>query len=109
MFGPSEKPTVRKGLTVAVTLREASRVPLARPPCALRGSQDCTQRPYTGGLVRRNSEALVAGLLSLQHDVAALLVDDPVAPMSAKDLDEFVAAQIARELHRLASTSSRTR
>ena len=59
--------------------------------------------------VSRNSETLVRGFFGLQHDVAAFLMDDAIAPITAKSLDQVVPAQVAWDLHEMATTSSRTK
>lgn len=56
----------------------------------------------------RNGNSMMSRLLSLKNDVAADLVNSFVFPPLAEMLDEFLPAQIARQLHATASTSSRT-
>jgi len=64
---------------------------LAFDPFVLcRGAEDGIQRSDARVLVGRHSEALVRRFLSLQHDVAAFLMDDPIAPVPAKRLDKVV-------------------
>lgn len=60
-------------------------------------------------IVRRNGNALMAGGTGLKNDVAADLMHLPVLPSAAEVLDQLLTAQIARQLHATASTSSRTR
>ncbi len=55
-----------------------------------------------------NGDAMVTWLLGLENDVAAYLVDSSVVPMPAQMLDPILTAEIARQLHATASTSSRT-
>ena len=54
------------------------------------GAEDGIQRSDAKVFVGRHSEALVRRFLSLQHDVAAFLMDDPIAPVPAKRLDKVV-------------------
>ena len=48
-------------------------------------------------------------MLGLKDDVTAYLVDFHVFPTLAEVLGQFFSAQIAREFHATASTSSRIR
>ncbi len=59
--------------------------------------------------MRWNSNAMGSRLLGLQNDVAANLMDSPVSPAFTEMPDQFFSAQIARQPHATASTSSRTR
>jgi len=45
----------------------------------------------------------------LQNDETAFLIDAVIAVVFAEQLDEFRTAQVARQFHEEASTSSRTR
>ena len=72
---------------------------------AQNGIQCSDAKVFVGG----NSKALVCGFVRLQHDVAAFLMDHAIALHTAKYLDKVVAAQVARNLHELARTSSRTK
>jgi len=58
--------------------------------------------------MRRNGNSMMTWLFSLKNDVAANLVNPVVLPPLAKVLDEVFTAQISRQLHATASTSSRT-
>jgi hypothetical protein len=57
----------------------------------------------------RNGEPLMGGLLSLQDDVTAHLVNLLVSPATAEVLDELCAGQVAGKSHVSANISSRTR
>jgi hypothetical protein len=48
-------------------------------------------------------------LFRFENDVASFLMDDLIAPVSAERLDEIVPAQVSRDPHSLAKTSSRTK
>jgi hypothetical protein len=67
------------------------------------------QRPDAQRRVCGNSDPMRRWLLGLQNDVAPDLMNPLVSPMLAKVLDQALTAQIARQLHATASTSSRTR
>lgn len=54
-------------------------------------------------------EALMLGFFSLQNDVAALLIDYAVSPITAQSQNNLFPAQIPRQLHALAKISSRTK
>jgi len=56
----------------------------------------------------RNGDTLMSGEFGLKNDVAPNLMDTLVSPSLAKVLDQVLTAQIARQLHATASTSSRT-
>ena len=58
--------------------------------------------------MRRNGNSMMTWLFSLKNDVAANLVNPFIFPPLAEVLDELLSAQIARQLHATASTSSRT-
>lgn len=49
------------------------------------------------------------GLLGLKNDMTANLMDSLVSPALAEVFEQVLAAQIARQFHATASTSSRTR
>jgi hypothetical protein len=42
-------------------------------------------------MMGRNGQALMAGLLSFKDDVASHLMDPPIVPMSAQNLDQIEA------------------
>jgi len=67
------------------------------------------QRSNPKGMMFRNGNALRTGLTGLKDDMAANLVHLPVLPAAAEVLHQLLTAQIARQLHATASTSSRTR
>jgi hypothetical protein len=73
------------------------------------GPQDGIRRSDAKALVGRDCHTLMSGLFGLQNDVAAFLMDDSIAPVPAKHIDEIVPAQIAWDLHPLARISSRTK
>ena len=56
-----------------------------------------------------NRDAVEQGLLGLQDDVAANLMDFDIIPAFREMLGQLFSAQIAWELHATASTSSRIR
>lgn len=57
----------------------------------------------------RHRYSMRAGLRGLQNDMAANLMHPLVGLVSAEVQDQFFAAEVARQLHATASTSSRTR
>jgi hypothetical protein len=73
------------------------------------GTQNGIQGSDAKVPVGGHSKTLARGVFGLDHNVAAFLVDDTVAPISAESLDKLLAAQIAWDLHELARTSSRTK
>ncbi len=72
------------------------------------GGENRIQRPYAQRRMRRNGDPMMGGLLSLQNDMAANLMKSFVFPSFAKVPDQLFPAQISRQLHATASTSSRT-
>ena len=56
-----------------------------------------------------NAQPLMLGRIRFNDDMAADLVNLPVAPTATKRLYELAAAKISRQFHPVASTSSRTR
>lgn len=73
------------------------------------GCEDRVQRANPKGVMFRNGNALRAGLTGLKDDMAANLMHLPVLPAAAEVLHQLLTAQIARQLHATANTSSRTR
>lgn len=71
-------------------------------------SQNRIERSNAQRIVGRHRDAMVRGLLGLQDNVAANLMNPLVTPPAAEMPDERFTAQIARQLHATASTSSRT-
>ena len=72
------------------------------------GGEDRIQCSDAQRRMRRNGDPMMTWLFSLQNDVAADLMKSFVFPPLAKVLDELFPAQISRQLHATASTSSRT-
>jgi len=66
------------------------------------------ERPDPQRRVRRHADPMRHRLLRLQDNVAPNLMDPLVSLMTRKVLDQVPTAQIARQLHATASTSSRT-
>jgi hypothetical protein len=56
------------------------------------GAKDGVQGSDAKSLVRGHCDALVSGSVSFKHNVAALLMDNPVVSFLRKDLDEILAA-----------------
>ena len=56
----------------------------------------------------RNGNPMMAWLFRLQNDVTADLVNSLIFPPPAEVADKFFSAQIPRQFHATASTSSRT-
>ena len=54
------------------------------------GTENGVQRSNAKVFVGRNGQTLVRGFFGFQHDVAAFLMDDPIAPVPAKRLDKVV-------------------
>lgn len=73
------------------------------------GSQDGAQCADPECFVIRDDNALVRRLLSLQDKMAALLMDNLIAPMSAEQTDQLLPAEVPWQLHPYVKTSSRTR
>jgi hypothetical protein len=73
------------------------------------GTEDCVKRSNPQAPMRGHSDAMAGRFASLQYDVAALLVNNPVGPFSTEQVNEILPAQVAWDLHPLVSTSSRTR
>ena len=71
--------------------------------------QNAVERADAHRSVSWNSDAVRSWILRLQNDVAAYLVDLQISPTLAERSGEIMAAQVTREFHRRASTSSRTR
>jgi uncharacterized lipoprotein YmbA len=57
----------------------------------------------------RDGDPMVRRFFRLENRVAADLVDEAIAPALAQGLDQSFAAEIPRELHQRARTSSRMR
>ncbi len=57
------------------------------------GPQDGIQRSDAKVFVGRDFHTLMRGLFGLQNDVAAFLMDDSIAPVPAKHIDEIVPLQ----------------
>jgi hypothetical protein len=73
------------------------------------GSKDRVQRPDSKWIVRRDRDAMRRRLLGFKNDMAANLMDLPVSPVLREVLYERASAQVTRQFHATASTSSRTR
>ena len=73
------------------------------------GSEDRVQSPDPERRMRGNGDAVGSRSLGLKDDVATYLVDFFVSPRPAEVLDEIFTAQVARQLHATARTSSRSR
>jgi hypothetical protein len=71
--------------------------------------EDRVQRPNSEGIVGRNSDSMRRRLSGLQNDMAPDLMHSLLSPVLAKVFDQGRTAQIARQLHATASTSSRTK
>ena len=56
-----------------------------------------------------DGDSMLSELTRFENDVDAFLIHAPIAEMLAEELDQFRPAQITRQLHATASTSSRTR
>jgi len=56
----------------------------------------------------RNRDSMMAWLLGLKNHMAADLMHSFVSPVLAQVLNQVLAAQVSRQLHATASTSSRT-
>ena len=67
------------------------------------------QRPNAQTLMRGHNNTLMGWFFGLEHDVAAFLVNNLIAPTSTQPPGEVRPAQVARDLHPFARTSSRTR
>jgi hypothetical protein len=65
--------------------------------------------PNSQRVVRRNGDPVLRWLMGLQNDVAPDLMNLRILSTLAEMLSQIFAAQIARQLHATASTSSRTR
>src|SRR5579859_1919033 len=73
------------------------------------GGEDCVERSNSQWTVGGDRDAMRRGLLGLQDDMAADLMDLLISPILREVPYERLSAQIAREFHATASTSSRTR
>jgi len=73
------------------------------------GGEDRIQRSNSQWIVCGDRDAMKRGLLGLQNDMAANLMDLLVSPVLREVLHERFSVQIARQFHATASTSSRTR
>jgi hypothetical protein len=71
--------------------------------------KDRIERPNSQRVVRRNGNTVGRWLRGLQNDVAPDLMNLCILPTLAEMLGQVFAAQITRQLHATASTSSRTR
>ena len=63
----------------------------------------------TQGLVIRDRDAMMRRRIGLNNDVTAGLVDLPIRQVLAESRNEGSAVEIARDLHAVASSSSRTK
>lgn len=72
-------------------------------------SQDRIECADTKLAMSRYGNALVRGNLGFEDDVTAFLMDHAVALVAAEGFHQFLATQVARNLHGCARTSSRTR
>ena len=70
---------------------------------------DRTERSESEGMVVWNRDPVVSRLSGFQDDVAADLMHLRVPPISAQDVGEVPAGDVARNLHATKRTSSRTR
>lgn len=77
---------------------------------SLRGDcrYDTVQRADSQRIVCRDRDTMRCRRFGLQNDVTAHLMDSSVSPNFAKAPNQGFSAQIARELHATAMTSSRT-
>jgi len=73
------------------------------------GAKDRSERSEPEGMVVWNCDSVVSRLGRFQDDVAAHLVYSRVLPISAQDVSEASAGNVARNLHATKRTSSRTR
>ena len=73
------------------------------------GTEDSVERADSKSLVVRDRDSLVRGLVCLQNPVAADLVYLVITPVPAQRVDQGFSAEISRDLHPSAITSSRTR
>ncbi len=73
------------------------------------GTEDGIERPDPKRTVIRNCQTVMARCVSFENDVAAFLIDPPVAVMFAEELDQLGTAQVTRQFHATAKSSSRTR
>ena len=71
--------------------------------------KDCVEGTNPQGVVGRDGYTMVAWRLSFEDDVAADLMDFHIVPALAEVRDEYLSAQVAREFHATATTSSRVR
>ena len=73
------------------------------------GGEDSVQRAHPKRMMLRNGNAMMTGLTGLKNEVAGDLMDLPVLSAAAKVPHQLFPAQIARQFHATANTSSRTR
>jgi len=73
------------------------------------GGKDRVERPDSEWIVCGNRDAMRRRLLGLQNYMTADLMDLLVSPMLREVFHERLSAQIARQFHATASTSSRIR
>src|SRR5260370_36040972 len=72
-------------------------------------AEDGVQRPNPERIVCGDCDSLVGGMVRLENDMAAHLIDLNVAPVATETGAQIYALDVARELHGRASISSRTR
>ena len=70
---------------------------------------DRVECAYSDRLVRRNCNPLMRRLRCLENYVTAYLMHLPVMPSSTQNLNQLGAGYVARYLHTVNKTSSRTR